>query len=253
MNSVKAAETKDIELIVSIDVETLGPNIHRNIITEIGYAIIRVSDGVVVDLYATFIPYREGTTSDQRCLGSFWLKRDDTGGFPLLRRLEESMQGIRQAPHHAMSALVKRLRHFTNGKKVQLITDTAGFDASWINYYLPIPAEGSEDPPSVDFLFLDENGRTYYNPPLQVTPFFKGVGWRYPTSSPFLSACMALGIPPRSFGVKHDHHAENDALLLGLRYMYILSHIQQMTSREVVGTDSYPESTDCNPPQTLHN
>lgn len=223
----------DIELVVGIDVETIGSNVALHQLTEVGYAIVRVEDMQVIDKYSTFIPYVNGMTSEQRCLNEFWLKRDDkTGEYPMMERFKESLIGVQNAPYDAMFHLIQRLRSLTYGKKVKLIVDTAAFDGSWFNHYMPLPCPGTQDPTSIDYLFLDNEGKSYYNPPLQITPFFLGIGWKYVTKSPYLSACIALGIPPRSFQVKHDHHSENDALLLCLRFVYILKGIEVAKSNQ---------------------
>jgi hypothetical protein len=158
---------------------------------------------------------------EERCRREFW------DLFP--QRKAETLQQI-YAPNtlteaQAIRKLVAWAREVCEGCKVKVVTDTSGFDIGRLDKMFPLPSQ-KEDAPSMNYLFLDNDGNPAYQGIEQVTSFAKGISSALTISNPpglgsFELACHALGVEVPVFEVSHDHNPGNDAAVIAMKYAFL--------------------------------
>lgn len=219
--------------VLGIDVETLGPNLWMNPLVQVGFAVLDKPTGNLIAAHSFYVNRRR-KLADPACINDFWLQTNENGEMILNHRLKQVLIESEKAPLDTMEKFTPLVRRATFGMYVDVIVDTSGFDVSWINHYLPLPMN-SDSPPSINYITLDpEDNIPIYNPPMDVNAYFKGIGAKYKMSSPYMSACAALDIEPKTFSniVQYDHDPKNDAWHFALRYCYIERELEKQRQKQ---------------------
>ena len=154
-----------------IDIETSGQYVSRNEIMAIGACIGNSKTGVIENEFQIFLKPRDGLEFvwEQQCLDEFWDRADmkKTKDY-ILKQVESN--GF--AANIAMNSLFGWIRSLDEETKKTLIimTDTAGYDIGFLNYYL-----SNAGLPSMFYIIDDQ-----YRPIRDSSSFHMGVGLQLP-------------------------------------------------------------------------
>jgi len=196
--------------LLACDVEASGMGVRENSLIQIGFCLVRVSDGTIVSRFSSYVQQPPNTKWEERCVREFWEKHPD--------QFERAKQGVSKAPpaDEVARNLLEWVRtNVTDITTTRLITDTAGFDLAWLDWLL-----GDR---SHLYLF-EHDGVPVKTDVLDVGSWYLGLGGEMdPEASSKKAVLRALGKDAfPDFGVVHDHDAANDAALIALRAAWVM-------------------------------
>lgn len=221
MASVAPNEATDL---LCIDVETAGPNLLKHFMLEFSAAVIRVGSDVPYSVYYRSLAQPDSTSWDSHTLADFWMKPDEATGVAPIVALNKRRDVVPTwQPSAAMDDFVRWVRarndevRARNGM-LMIVTDTAGFDVKWIDYYLS--AYGT--------LGVCElcNAFGYYQTTRDISSFMLGVAGRMLARGASEAALSKLKRRKSdNWGERyaHDHNPENDAQHIAATSSYVLT------------------------------
>ena len=184
--------------IISIDIETSGPNVLKNGIIAIGYC---VGDefGNVVQKSRIHLNLESDHVFDVHCQESFWniLKN---------KHLLKIFKKNSLHPCDAIYKFIEILDNLDREHSVTIISDNPSFDISFINFYV---SKYMERRP-ISFKF----GKECYRPVLDSKSFIKGVV----SSKPYVFTQDVI----KRYNLKNDHLPDNDAEVIYYSYIEAL-------------------------------
>jgi hypothetical protein len=131
------------------------------------------------------------------------------------------------------------------GKDIVIITDTASFDAGWIQYYLSRHGTHDKYPRSMDYLL---NGR--HQQVRDMASFYNGMARHLPedgkrsAGAAALAALATLGVvggfPTSVTSVPRDHDPAHDAERMALEAAYVTKVVRDMRPLRALGAATMP-------------
>lgn len=207
-----------MKFFLAIDVETSGQCLKRNFMPCLGAALIEVSSCTEKSRFLTYIQQPEDSEWEQRALDEFWLKPENIAHHhEILKILKSSETPTREAAMAAFLSWVRSVCDQYGAENITCISDTAGFDYSWLSRYLP-------DGLSPNYLFGS------YQPWRDVSSFHMGIAHTTPSMSLWGAeerAFKALGVPTPTLDVVHDHRPDNDAAVIGLMAAHVAREVEK--------------------------
>lgn len=214
-----------------IDVETSGADLVKNFLLATGACVVDSKTGCI-DKSDEFLVYYQKpleTDFEQRCRVEFWDKKNEFSEYTNMKLLEIQQQkfGIvdpTEGTEKFQDYLEEMAKKYVND--LVIITDTAGFDVAWINYYLG-KFSSSKRILSLNYV----TGK--YQPTRDVTSFYMGIGCHLPEDGLWGSKEVALSILNGKFPdfkVEHDHNPLNDAKTIAMQATYIAKLIRERYS-----------------------
>ncbi len=190
------------EYILSIDVETSGKGLKKHFMTCIGAALIKCDTSEVVDSFESYLRQPHDRCWEQRCIDEFWSK------FPDL--FEKTKNEILKAPpiDIVMNNFIDWVLKVTENKKCVIVFDTAGFDQSWVDYYMGHT--------SCQYIM------GYYRPTRDISSYMLGfakLGVHGRDSEKSIENISGKKFP--LWNVNHDHNPSNDAAVTGLNSNWV--------------------------------
>ena len=220
---------------LALDIETTGPSIIDCKLVALGACVVSVKDVCVVDDACKFralmpLPDLRDTDSWQpRCFKQFWTNagRSNDGRTPLQLIQELIKKHGTESECDAMQRFVLWAHAmFERFPSLVVITDTAAFDTTWVNFSLARWTYVS----SLTHL----RGEDKYQPVRDVSSFHAGVARQTPAQGLWgaeKAALKALGIdafPPHVEDQQHDHDPLNDAMAIGLQAAFIANRVEAL-------------------------
>lgn len=199
--------------ILAFDIEATGQSLRRNFMACFA-AVLIGPNGQIIATYKSFLAQPEGTGWEQRCLDEFWFKNMDA--------YIATVAGVANArPALVVMAEFRQwLIDNVSGKEVFVVTDTAGFDSTWLGYNLDALGE---DNCSVEYM-MSARGENRYESPVDISSYMLGAAGATLDKSSMKSFCAAKGLQKPEWHVKHDHDPLNDATVIGLNAYWALAH-----------------------------
>ena len=220
------------------DVETTGQSLRHNFVCALGLAIVALGEGsrepVLLTSKKWFIrppdPHRQW---DPYTLREFWLHPKRRAFYERVCHKLDSPSGV--DARVAMSEFVAICCHTAKNRadEATLLSDTSGFDFSWLYYYLS--HFGPADCSSPSHLFGS------YKPVRDITSYFAGVSGSMHARYPHRWAMRAAGLDEREWHrfarrvrcPQYDHDPEHDAVHIALRSAWIAWRLEQQPQRTV--------------------
>ena len=221
------------------DVETTGPSLERHFMPALGLAIVALGDArngtepVLLASHKWFIkPPDSRRQWDEATLRDFWLRSKTR---PLYERVcAQLLSPSAVDARTAMREFVDLCRHAAKhmSRDATVLSDTSGFDFSWLYYYMS--HYGPADCPSPSMLF----GK--HKHVRDISSYFAGscsnIGARYPHRA----AMRRHGIDENewhSFARRvncplYDHDPEHDAVHIALRSAWLMWKIESKSIDE---------------------
>ncbi len=228
-----ASAVEKTDVLVAFDVEATGMLMsgpHANAMVELG-ACAMFSDNRHTELgrFSAQMRVPDGRAWEKHCVEEFW---DVVEGMP---QKKKEIEVCKTEPEEVMRAFIDwveaLVKDHANGdaKRIQFVSDTAGFDAGWVNMYL---AEYAHHQPLDTFFdghraVLDTSsfaaGVTRHTDADKLK-FMTDTGAKWYKVS--AAARAALRVPSDIVPItKHDHTAVNDARHLLETHLILLEHM----------------------------
>lgn len=217
----------DEEYFLALDVEASGPSSALHFCPEFGAALVKASNGEILWRFHTYCAAPEGRTWHQKTLDEFWLS-------PNVRpRYDAIIAALPTAPTagEAMKKFIAELRAVIaekvpgGSKAVQVIFDTTGFDAAFLESMI------TEDCGALSLRSLcnaDED-----RPLRDVHSVYMGIASAMSSQhlaknpetgkrlKPHEAACIALGIEKPTTTYEHTHNPSDDAACIAQRAAHV--------------------------------
>lgn len=212
--------------LLCIDVETAGPNLVKNFMLEFSAAVIRVGSDTPYSIYYRSLAQPDKTTWDAHTLNDFWAKPDDKTGIAPILALNKRRDTVPMwKPAAAMDDFVRWVRARNDevrarGGMLMIVTDTAGFDVKWIDYYLS--AHGTLDVCELCNVF------GYYQSTRDISSFMLGIAGQMLAHGSSEAAMRKMKRnKAANWGERyaHDHNPENDAQHIAATSSYMLTAV----------------------------
>jgi hypothetical protein len=199
--------------ILAFDIEATGQSLRRHFMACFA-AVLIAPNGQIVATYKSFLAQPPGCTWEQRCLDEFWFKNMDA--------YIATVAGVANArpPLVVMAEFRQWMQDNVSGKDVAVVTDTAGFDSTWLEYNLDALGE---DNCSVNYM-TSAPGKSTYESPVDISSYMLGAAGATFDKSSMKSFCAAKGLEKPQWHVTHDHDPLNDATVIGLNAFWALTH-----------------------------
>ena len=210
-----------------LDIETSGPHMLYNFIVSIGACVVDIkTEQVLVEHdFEIYLKQPADRCFDKQCFDEFWNKPFKHG--EKMTRLEKSNERGTEIgmlmPHDAMymfahyvSRVFKTFKH----EEVHIITDTAGFDIGWLNYYLNMYFPRNR-------LFTSlETASGHYIAPRDMTSYNLGLLQR-PLNANVTDKDLQY-VADKKFSKyqkkqRHNHNPLVDAKCIGMRAAFVLN------------------------------
>lgn len=221
------------------DVETTGPSLRQHFVCALGLAIVALGHDDAEPMLLTsqkwFIrppdPHRHW---DRSTLQQFWLQPKTRALYERVRQELDSPRAVE--PHIAMCEFVAMCRYAAQHQahEATLMSDTSGFDFSWLYYYLS--HFGPPHCASPTLLFGT------YKPVRDITSYFAGVSGAMHARYPHRLSMQRARLDEHEWHAfarrvqcpLYDHDPEHDAVHVALRSAWIVWRIecQHKTSSE---------------------
>ena len=143
---------------------------------------------------------------EARCKVEFWCHHMDK-----YEQITSNVYDETKTPQsqEVFNNFVEWSREICNGHKVQVCTDTAGFDVGRINNMITRPTSAL----SMNYLFVGQDGHPIYNSIMDVDSFADGI-------------CAALPefrtLKHPEWPVEHNHSPKSDSAYIGLQHLFKL-------------------------------
>jgi len=232
------------QYLVAIDGEMTGPSLKHHRMVAMGACVVRVgAEPEVVDRFGAYMPIpSDGDAAwDPATWREFWdnpakaatrttyhpgkdggRTTRKVNGTPVvfLRDAAHSV-GVQQ-PAAAMEAFWLWLKRVTAGRNYTIVSDTAGYDVKWFDYYLSTYLDTPNETHALELV----SGT--YKPNRALTCHSIGAAGRPLWASSKGARDEALGegvvLPEACLAVEHDHNPAHDAQAMGMKAAY-LSHV----------------------------
>lgn len=225
--------------IVGLDVETFGPNPKFNPLVAIGAAIVDVKTQRIAQdkwgnelLFHTYV-CDEGKTAHPSCMLNFWKKEENIAMYT--KTLNAITARGTPTPEEAYTQLVDWIQlHAQNADITQIVTDTAGFDASFLN------AAATRDTPSIDYILSNPPEEAHWQPVVATDSFALGISNLTPVNTLTGFGCdkaafAALRMATPKWSVEHDHNPSHDAATIALNYAALIKRIHVLRAQTSSG------------------
>lgn len=242
------------------DVEASGPSLRDHFVPCLGLAIVCLGQGkneprILFRKKWYITPPTPHRSWDERTLREFWLQPAIAPFYNNICHILSHNVPLQNGfslvvdPYRAMSEFVAvcRLATCEGQCEVTLMSDTSGFDFSWLYYYLS--HFGPPDCSSPSYLF------GMYKPVRDITSYFAGFGGDLNARYAHRSAMQKLGLYERDWKYfarrahcpPYDHDPEHDAAHVGLRSAWIMWCMEQYnTTFNMTGTTPNITNTNTN-------
>lgn len=214
--------------VIAIDVETTGPNVVTNYMTDFGASCWKIGETNPIATFYTALQQPPGTKWDELTSKEFWDNpAKGVNGVPPRVDLEKRLAGnVLLTPEAGMHRFVLWARELHqglgDGELIIVISDTADFDSTFINYYLGRYV--GETCPSLTRLFNE------YRPTRDIDSFYHGTGFRLARWDAEASAMQALDVkelPSWVTAYESAHNPLADANVIGAKASYLLMMLDQ--------------------------
>lgn len=222
----------EITHILAVDCEVSGMNFFVHSLLEMGAAVIEVETGNVVSQFHRYfgienVEWQEDTKKE------FWdnPKHGDGTKTPLELMVARGSDSVSKSNgiHDFVEWAREIDKNLPDKHRIVVVSDTAGFDYSWISFHMSDCFSRKGDAPSLDYLF----GK--WQSVKEITSFYRGI-LRDPYSKSgkesFLAAFADYDIPQNVREPLYDHNPKNDATFIAVRAAYAIKQIQNEAKKK---------------------
>lgn len=221
-----SANDKKATDIIAIDIEGSGPNLVQHFMLEFAASLIKIGADKPTDTYYVSLEAPPNTTWSVETLADFWAKPDKkTGVAPIYALNERRAKNPKVKPEVAMDQFVDWIRARNaeieaRGGRLIIVSDTAGYDVKWIDYYLSHYSTKAVELAQV---------LGTYRPTRDISSFMIGIAGVMQDGGSFDAAIDALGLDAKDdWGASfaHSHDPASDAQHIAARASYIVTMCQ---------------------------
>jgi len=221
--SKKQRKCHEVTHVLVIDVEATGQNLVQNWMPEFGAVVSQIGCTSFDGSFYACLQQPDNTEWDLLTKREFWDNPDHgkDGKTPRALLSERQASNVQETPREAMKRFCDWCTEQKNnvrkaGGKMLVFFDTAGFDASWINYYL---SKYGKDCSNINQLFGD------YSPARDIDSFKFGMARQLKVWGSENVALEAIGeseLPDWVTSHEHNHNPLSDAKHIAAQCSFFL-------------------------------
>jgi len=220
--------------LLAFDIESSGPNVHAHFCPAFGAALVEISTGKELWRFHSYVAQPGGTCWEEECLNQFWLAKVRPAYDTIIAALPTAPSAADAMRRFVREAREAVAQHVPGGAAaVIVISDTAGFDAAWMERMMPLDAAASMR------TLLDDKKDI---PLRDVNSFFLGIGGELKVPKgmkPIDVACRKLDIPLPTYSCSKSHNPADDASCIAQGAAYVMRNLRHRCCYHVMEPGKY--------------